>query len=186
MSLLFHFVSFHRFSFLRFEKFVNLIFPAFFRSSHWSVCFVIGAETKVPFCCFVHRSSSIDAILIARRHFILLCVSIQHGTLAAFIFSMAVAVLLFMYSIHSASSISTVSTSSSESLTKETSLSWSPSVFVLLPSAVSSSESLWFAFSSSSFSSFLLVFVFFLYFLSLEDEAKHFPLNRSCHSFVFF
>ena len=65
------------------------------------------------------------------------------------------------------------------------SLSWLHSVFVRLPSAVSSSESLWFAFSSSPLSSFLLVCVFSLYFLFLDDEAKHFPLSRSCHSFMF-
>ena len=85
---------------------------------------------------FAHRSPGSDALLIAKRHFNLLCVSIQHGILAAFILSTAVAVLLFMYSIQSSSSLSAVSISSSVSLMKETSLSWSQSVFELLPSAV--------------------------------------------------
>ena len=61
---------------------------------------------------FAHLSSGSDAILIAKHDFIPQCVSIQHGILAAFILSMAVAVLLFMYSIYSSSSISAVSISS--------------------------------------------------------------------------
>ena len=85
---------------------------------------------------FVHRSSGSDAILIARCYFILLCVSTQHGILAAFILSMAIAVLLFKCLIHSSCPIATVSISSSESFMKETSLAWSQSVSVLLPSAV--------------------------------------------------
>ena len=113
---------------------------------------------------FLHSSSGGDAILTARRHFILLCDSIQHGILAVFILSMAIAVVLFTFSIHSSSSIA-VSISSSESFMKETSLSWSQSVFVLLRSAVSSSQYLWFAFPllhfpRSCWSAFL--FVFFL------------------------
>ena len=100
---------------------------------------------------FVHRSSGSDAILIAKRHFILLCVSIQLGILADFILSVAAAALLLM------SSISAVSISSSVSFMKETSLSWSQSVFELLPYAVSSSGPLWFTFSSSPSFSFLLV-----------------------------
>ena len=114
---------------------------------------------------FAHRSFGSDAILVAKRHFTLLCVSIQHGILAAFFLSTAIAVLLFMYSIQSSSSISSVSISSSVSFMKEVLLSWSQSVFELLRSAVSSSELLWFAFSSSSSSSFLLGWVFFLYLL---------------------
>ena len=50
---------------------------------------------------FAHGSSGSDAFLTANHHFILLCVSIQHGILAAFILSTATVVLLFMYSIHS-------------------------------------------------------------------------------------
>ena len=76
------------------------------------------------FAAFVaHRLSGSDAILIAKRHFILLRVSIQHGILAAFILSTVVVVLLFMYSIQSSSSISPVSMSSSVSFVKEMSLS---------------------------------------------------------------
>ena len=105
---------------------------------------------------FAHRSSGNDAILTANRHFILLRVSIQQGILAAFILSTAADAILFMYSIQPSSSISPASISSSVSFVREMPLSWSQSVFELLPSAVSSSELLWFAFSSSSSSSFLL------------------------------
>ena len=86
---------------------------------------------------FAHRSSASDSILIAKRHFILLCVSIQHWILAAFILSTAIVVLLFMCSVQSSSSISIASVSSS---VKELSLTWSQSMFELLPSEVSSSE----------------------------------------------
>ena len=114
---------------------------------------------------FVHHSSGNDAILTAKRHFILLCASTQHGFFAVFMLSTATDVLLLTYSIQSSSSISPVSISSSVSFVQEMSLSWSQSVLELLPSAVSSSELLWLALSSSSSSSFLLGWVFFLYFL---------------------
>ena len=127
------------FQFPQVWEFVNFIFPSLFRSSHWSVCLVLGTETWVPFCRFL-CPSLVWKRCIARRHFILLCVSIQHGIVAAFILSIAIAVLLFMYSIHSSSSIFAVSISSSVSFLKETSLSWSHSVFELQPSTVSSSE----------------------------------------------
>ena len=52
---------------------------------------------------FAHRSSGSDAILIVKRHFIFLYVSIQHRILASFVLSVAFAVLLFMYSIQSSS-----------------------------------------------------------------------------------
>ena len=42
-----------------------------------------------------HRSFCSDVLLIANRHFILLCVSIRHGIVAGFIRSSASAVLLF-------------------------------------------------------------------------------------------
>ena len=112
---------------------------------------------------FAHLSFGSDAILVAKRHFALLCVSIQHGILASFILSTAEAVLLFMYSIHSSSSISAVSITSSVSSMKETSLSWSQSVFELLPSAVSSSELLWFSFSPSPCWSKFSFCIFFLF-----------------------
>ena len=64
-----------------------------------------------------------DAILIANRHFIFLCISIQHGILAAFIFILPQLCFLFVFSIQSSSSSSAVSNSLSESLAKETSLS---------------------------------------------------------------
>ena len=53
--------------------------------------------------CFAHLSSGSDAILIAKRRFILLCASIRYAILAAFLLSAAIAVLLFMYSIQSSS-----------------------------------------------------------------------------------
>ena len=68
--------------------------------------------------------------------------------------SVAVVVLLFMYLIHASFFITAVSNSSSVSFMQETSLSWSQSVFELLPSDVSSSELLWCALSSSPSSSF--------------------------------
>ena len=66
---------------------------------------------SAAFC--AHLSSGSDAVLSVKRRFVLLCVSSQHGILAAFIFSTAV--LLFKYSIQSSSSISPVSISSSVS-----------------------------------------------------------------------
>ena len=106
-----------------------------------------------------HLSSGIDAIRIANLHFILLCVSIQQWIFAIFICSIAAAVLLFMYSIHSSCSISTASISSSVSFMKEMSMSWSQSEFESYPSSVSSSEHSLFSLSS------LLTCVFYLYFL---------------------
>ena len=131
-----------------------------------------------------HVSFGSDVILIANRHFILLCVSIQHGILAAFIRSSASAVLLFLYSIQSSCSISGVPFSSSVSFAKETSLSWSQSVLELLPSTVSSSELLWHSFSSPPPFSFLgclslsdsfpslLFCVFLLYFLFVCSMSR--------------
>ena len=77
----------------------------------------------------IHLSLGRDATLSASLHFILLWVSIQHRIFAFSIFSMASSLLLFVYSIHSSSSISVVSISSSVSLSKEMSLSWSLCVF---------------------------------------------------------
>ena len=93
----------------------------------------------IPSCCFQcpSYSSGRIAILIANLHFIFLCASIQHGMLAVRIFSWASLVLRLMYSIHSSSSISTVSMSSSESLKKDTLLSWSHPVSVLFSSSES-------------------------------------------------
>ena len=83
--IIFHFFAFRRFSFFRFEDVVDFIFPSLSWSSHWSACLVSDAEAKVPFCCLLcHRSSGSDAILSAKRHFILLGVSIQRGIFASF------------------------------------------------------------------------------------------------------
>ena len=52
----------------------------FLWSPHWSVCLVLVPRPGFHFAVFfVHGLSGNDAILIANRHFILLCVSIQHG-----------------------------------------------------------------------------------------------------------
>ena len=96
---------------------------------------------------FVHLDSGCEAILIANLHSIFLCVSNQQGILAALIFPSAFLVLLFMYSIRSSALMSAVSMSSSVSSMTETSLSWSHSVFELLPSSVSPSELGWRCFS---------------------------------------
>ena len=79
-------------------------------------------------------------------------------------FSSASLVLLFRYSIQS-SSISVVSMSSSVSPMKETSLSWSQSVFELIPSSVSPSEFLLHSSFSSAFSSFVGSSSFCVFFL---------------------
>ena len=105
---------------------------------------------------FAHRSSGSDASLIPKRHFILLCVSIQHGILTVFILSTAVAVLVFMYSIQSSSSFF-AGVSLLTCVTHEGNVAVLVAIcFELLPSSASSPKLLWFAFSSSSSSSFLL------------------------------
>ena len=191
VSLFLYFVAFRLFSFLSLEEVMYLAFPSLFFSGLATGLFLWRMVPRPRFhfaAFFAHRLSGSDAIFIAKRHFILLCVSIQHWILAAFILSAAVAVLLSMCSIRSSSSsISPVSISSSVSSVKKMYLSWSHLVFELLPSAVSSSELLWFC-----------IFVFFVFVvlagliflfgfsLCLDDEAKHFALSRSYHSFVFF
>ena len=74
--------------------------------------------------CFAHRSSGDHAILIANRHSFVCAFQFSMG-FWLFSLSIASAVLLFMYSILSSSSISPVSISSSVSFMKEMSLSWS-------------------------------------------------------------
>ena len=159
----FYFIASRLFGFLWLEEIIYFVLPISFWSSHCCVCPVLGAETWISFCCFLCPS------LIWYR-----CnspcqapFSAQHEIFAVFILSTAIDVLLLIHSIQSSSSSSPVSISSSVSFMKEMSLSWSQSVLELLPSAVSSSELLWLAFSSSSSSSFLLGWVFFLYFLFL-------------------
>ena len=109
-----YFVAFHLFSFLWLEEFIEFVFPSLFWSSHglyvWCLMLRPGFHSAAF---FAHVSSGSEAGLIAKHHFILLCVSIR--MLAAFILSMAVAVILCMYSIHSSSSISAVPISSSVS-----------------------------------------------------------------------
>ena len=121
-----YFIPFRLFSFLRLQGVVYFIFLSLFGLPTGLFVWCLVLMLWFHFAAFfAHRSSGNDAILIANRQFILLFVSIQHGILAAFIFSTAVAVLLFMYSIQSSSSISPVSISSSVSVVKEMSLSWS-------------------------------------------------------------
>ena len=73
------------FCFFKRDELVDVIFPSFLWSSCSSACFCSNAESRVPCCCcFVHLDSGCAAILIASLHVIFLCVSIQHGMLAAF------------------------------------------------------------------------------------------------------
>ena len=81
-----------RFSFLWLEEVLYFVFPSLFRSSHSTVCLVLGPGFHFA-AFFVHRSSGNDAILITKRHVVLLCVSIHHEIFAAFILSTAIAVL---------------------------------------------------------------------------------------------
>ena len=80
-----------------------------------------------------HLSLGEVAILSANFHFIFLCVLFQHRSLRlpSYQWLLPSAVLLFMYSIQSSSSISIVSISSSESSSNVTSLSTSSLDFVL-------------------------------------------------------
>ena len=66
----------------------------FFGLSTGLFVWCLGPRTGFHFAVvFVHRLSGNDAILIANRHFILLCVSIQHGILVPLIiFSLCVSV----------------------------------------------------------------------------------------------
>ena len=92
-----------------------------------------GCQLKIL---LVHLSFGRNAILLAIRHFILLCVSIQKGIFIFFIYSSASLVLLLMYSIHS-SSFPVMSISSSLSSWTDTSLSWSLLELCSEPSSVS-------------------------------------------------
>ena len=107
-------------------------------------------------------------ILRAILHFVLLCTSIQHGSLCFFMCSSASFVLRLMNSTHS-SSLSVASISSSASSWKDTSLSWSLFDSSCDSSSVSLSNrfSLSFSFVSPGTSSFLLLgaFLFVLYIL---------------------
>ena len=169
MCRCFHFITFRRLSFVRLEEFVNLVFPSLFWSSHWSVCLVLGVLSLSIARLEAMQSSLPDAISFF---------SVQHGISAAFILSMAIAVLLFMYSIHCVKLFSRVFDERDVTVL----------VAVCVCTATLSSiiiRALWFALSSSPLSSFLLVCDFFLYFLCLDDEVKHFLLSRSYHFFVF-
>ena len=139
-------------------------------SSHCSVCLVLGAEAWVPFCCFLSLSiaySGNDAIFIAKRHFILLCVSTQHGIFAVFILSTAIiffinftCVYLFIGVFHEGN-VNVLGRNRCQNR---------------FPSAVSSSELLW-----------TCLFFFFIFLVSaglgvvfapcLDDEARHFALS---------
>ena len=105
-----HCISFRRFSFLGFEEFVNLSSHLFFGlPTGLFVWYLVLRPGFYYAAFFVHSSSGSDPILTARRHYILLCVSTQHGILASCILSMAIAVLFLCSTHSSASSITNVS-----------------------------------------------------------------------------
>ena len=124
----------------------------------------------------VHLSFGRSVLLFVIRHFSLLCVSIQQGIFAFFMYSFASLILLLMYCVHS-SSFSVVSISSSLSSWKDTSLSWSLLELWPVLSSVSwsvahffSSSSCFFVSSSvSSAASFW--FFWFVFSLCLYDET---------------
>ena len=98
----------------------------------------------------------------ANLHLIFLCVIVQHGILAVLIFS-SVCLVLFLCIRSNLLQFQLFRMSSSMSHMKETSLSWSQSVFGLLLSSVSPSEFWWpsFACVFSSFVGSSSTFVFF-------------------------
>ena len=80
-----YFVAFHLCCFLWLEEFIDFIFPSLFWSSTGLYVWCLMLRPGFHFAAFfAHRSSGIDAILIAKHHFILMCVSIQHGNLDCF------------------------------------------------------------------------------------------------------
>ena len=143
--------------FLWLEEVDDFVFPSLFGSFHWSVCLVFDAEAGVPFCrflrpsfvwqrCYSHCQTPFHSSVCSNPAWDFGCFHLFYGCTSA-----------SFHEFHSSSSVSAVSITSSVSFMKETSLPWSQSVFELLPSAVSSSELLWFSFSPSSSFSFLLV-----------------------------
>ena len=77
-----------------FEKVVYFVFPSFPQSLHCSACLDFGTKSWVPFSSFPYPSFfGGDAILIANRQFILLCISIEHGILAPLIQSLCLSLL---------------------------------------------------------------------------------------------
>ena len=151
-----YFVAFHLFTFLWLEEFSDFVFPSLFWSSHWTVCLVFDAEAGVPFCRFLcpsfiwkrcnsHCQTPFHSSVCFNPAWDFGCFHPFNGCRCASL------------RVFNPSKISAVSIASSVSFIKETSLSWSQCVFELMPSAVQSSELLWFAFSSSPSFSFLLV-----------------------------
>ena len=94
-----YFVAFRLFSFPWLEEVTYFIFPSLFWSSRWSVCLVLGAEARVPFCCFllpiVHLVAMQFSWPSAISFFCVFESSMEHWLLSSF--STAVTVLLFMY-----------------------------------------------------------------------------------------
>ena len=128
-------------------------------------------------------------ILLATRHFCLLCISVQHFILCFSMCSSASFVLLLMYSIQS-SSFSMASISSSASCWKDTSLSWS-FIWVLLRAFICFFvRRTFFVFFFLFFGAFFLFFVScnlfrFIFSFRLYSQAKHLSLRGLDHLLVF-
>ena len=127
-------------------------------------------------------------ILLAMRHFCLLCTSIQHFKLCFFMFSSASLVLLLMYSNHS-SSFSVASISSSASSWKDTSLSWSFFESILLSSFiclfVGRTFIVFFVRLFSALVFFYCCFFQFVFSFRVYNQAKHLSLRCLDHLLVF-
>ena len=156
------------FCFLWFEKVVYFVFPSFPQSTHCSACLDFGIKSWVPFSSFPYPS-----------FFWWRCYSHRQPP--------------FHSSVHFDRTRNLglpLSISLSESSAKDTSLSWSQSVSVLLPSCVSLSEFSWLSFlSQCRFSDFhVACHLLFLYFLLVCAMGRSifrfvYSVNLSC-SFV--
>ena len=156
------------FCFLWFEKVVSFVFASFPQSTHCSACLDFGTKSWVLSSSFPYPS-----------FFWWRCYSHRQSP--------------FHFSVHFDRTRNLgppLSISLSESSAKETSLSWSQSVWMLLPSCVSLSEFSWLSFLSQClFSDFhVACHLFFLYFLLVCAIGRSifrfvYSINLSC-SFV--
>ena len=156
------------FCFLWFEKVVSFVFPSFPQSTHCSACPDFGTKSWVPI-----QQLSLPIVL-----------------LVAMLFSSPIAISFFCAFRSNTESWHPSLISLSESSAKETSLSWSRSVSMLLPSCVSLSEFSWLSFlSQCRFSDFhVACHPLFLYFLLVCTIGRSifrfvYGINLSC-SFV--
>ena len=156
------------FCFLWFEKVVYFVFPSFPQSTHCSACLDFGTKSWVPI-----QQLSLPIVL-----------------LVAMLFSSPIAISFFCAFRSNTESWLPSLISLSESSAKDTSLSWSQSVSVLLPSCVSLSEFSWLSFlSQCRFSDFHvachLPFLYFLLVCTMSRSIFRFvcSVNLSC-SFV--